>query len=648
MFPVAFAIDLESVIAPLPEPSLPAAKKFGRDDGFIQMWNADVPIMDAAGSLLGTGDELRMYPEGIVPLGSVVGIDVTVAIPSSSPPYTMVVDDLAQQQFGRLHRGSGNATILCHTGVPTGLSAADVFANHREISMSLPAGLLGGIQVDVHPSQSGDDLIWDLKDGFVAGDMDEYSVTAELLAGGQAVVGKVTSLHTGSHWNVTPDFSGSGSPDARVELFDAAGNLLATEFNVTGLDIMRNDWATETGVEDDDDLALVLGFATPAPVDMGTGPITASRIKMHSNASKKHKFFAIVDRSNLLLGGGQLKVKVERSEFKSAELPGVVDYRPIGSAFGKKVHDGLLLGNMGNTGNDGVEIEPCVLPGETPPSQFGVEWMPLGPPSANMGQTEWAFISKLATDSAPVERLAIRLSSNGSVVSLSVVRQTPHTDFGSILKKGGAKVSEFEYTALNTTIAELPDWPIAIGYQVLAYDDQPWSLWIDLGYEMDVTVIPPDPVARSGRAANPLTKADLIEVVARNTSNPGPPQEALLAGKLSGIPFIVLRDDRPTPSQVGLTPRIARSVLRPAYPNPFNPQTTLSFDLATSGQVSLKIYAVDGSYVATLHAGALPAGTHAYPWNGVDHRGQTAASGVYFAELRTPDGAQRTKLNLLK
>jgi hypothetical protein len=562
----------------------------------------------------------------------------------------MVVDDLAQQQFGHLHRGGGSATIRCHTGgAPARWSGFDAFANHREISMTNLPGLAGSLRVDVHPSQSRDDLIWDLKDGFIAGDMDEYSVTAELLTGGQGVVGKVTSLHNGTHWNVTPDFSGSGSPDARVELFDASGNLLATELNVTGLDIMRNDWATETGFEDDDDLALVLGFDTPVPVDIGTGPILASRIKMHSNAPKRHKFFAIVDRTNLRAGGGQLSVKVERSEFKFAQLPGIVEYASIGSAYGKRSFDGLLLNNLGTTGGDGVELEPCILPGETPPDQFGVEWMPLGPPSANMGQTDWAFISKLATDTAPVERMSIHMESSLSMVSVTVNPgpiQTPA--FRVVFKNGGRVVEEFILTDLAAAFADLADWPIAIGYQLLAYDDQPWSMWIDLGYEMDVVTHPPDPGVFGRRATRALTKADLIEVIAQNMINPGPPDATVLSGKFAGIPFIVLRDDRPTPSQVGPTTRIARSVLRPAYPNPFNPQTTLSFDLATSGQVSLKIYAVDGSYVATVYAGTLRAGPHEYPWNGVDHRGQAVASGVYFAELRTPDGMLRTKLNLLK
>jgi hypothetical protein len=169
-------------------------------------------------------------------------------------------------------------------------------------------------------------------------------------------------------------------------------------------------------------------------------------------------------------------------------------------------------------------------------------------------------------------------------------------------------------------------------------------MWIGLGYEMDVTT--PGPTALN-ESARPLTRADLIEVIAVG-SNPGPPDQAILSATFAGIPYIVLRDRRPTPTASDQAPHSTRTVLRPAYPNPFNPTTTLSFDLARGGHVSLEIYAVDGSYIATLHQGSLGVGLYAFQWNGVDHRGQPVASGAYLAELRAPDGTRHTKVNLLK
>ena len=84
------------------------------------------------------------------------------------------------------------------------------------------------------------------------------------------------------------------------------------------------------------------------------------------------------------------------------------------------------------------------------------------------------------------------------------------------------------------------------------------------------------------------------------------------------------------------------------YPNPFNPRTTLSFELRQAGEVSLRIYTVEGRYVTTVHAGPLSAGPHGFTWDGRNRDGGTVASGVYLVELRAPDGVRHAKVNLLK
>ncbi len=65
------------------------------------------------------------------------------------------------------------------------------------------------------------------------------------------------------------------------------------------------------------------------------------------------------------------------------------------------------------------------------------------------------------------------------------------------------------------------------------------------------------------------------------------------------------------------------------YPNPFNPATTIRYRLATSGQVSLKIYDLLGREVATLFEGARPPGYYDAGWNA-----GSVPSGIYFCRLR--------------
>jgi hypothetical protein len=89
--------------------------------------------------------------------------------------------------------------------------------------------------------------------------------------------------------------------------------------------------------------------------------------------------------------------------------------------------------------------------------------------------------------------------------------------------------------------------------------------------------------------------------------------------------------------------------LRGAYPNPFNPATTISYSLAATAEVELRVYNSSGQYVATLVQGTTPAGLHQASWQGKDAKGNKAASGMYFFRLRIDgENAGMIKATLLK
>jgi len=90
------------------------------------------------------------------------------------------------------------------------------------------------------------------------------------------------------------------------------------------------------------------------------------------------------------------------------------------------------------------------------------------------------------------------------------------------------------------------------------------------------------------------------------------------------------------------------TALHAPYPNPFNPSTTVSFDLAKPGAVTLVVYSVDGRRVTTLHNGEMGAGRHAVTWDGRDERGRTVAAGSYMCRLVTIDSEQVRRLTLVK
>ncbi len=85
------------------------------------------------------------------------------------------------------------------------------------------------------------------------------------------------------------------------------------------------------------------------------------------------------------------------------------------------------------------------------------------------------------------------------------------------------------------------------------------------------------------------------------------------------------------------------------YPNPFNPETTISFSVAqTSSFVSVEIFNIKGQKVKQLVNEILPAGKHIAVWNGKDNNNKQVASGIYFYQMKTGNIQQSKKMLLLK
>ena len=84
------------------------------------------------------------------------------------------------------------------------------------------------------------------------------------------------------------------------------------------------------------------------------------------------------------------------------------------------------------------------------------------------------------------------------------------------------------------------------------------------------------------------------------------------------------------------------------YPNPFNPETTISFEIPKTDNVSLQIYNLKGQLIRTLVNDYLPAGKQSIVWNGTDNNNQPVASGVYLYKIKTGKYNKSAKMLLLK
>ncbi len=103
--------------------------------------------------------------------------------------------------------------------------------------------------------------------------------------------------------------------------------------------------------------------------------------------------------------------------------------------------------------------------------------------------------------------------------------------------------------------------------------------------------------------------------------------------------------------QAALTPEA--TAFLPNFPNPFNPETWIPFDLRDHAQVTISIHDVAGRIVRRLDLGAYPAGTYrtrdrAAHWDGRNEQGEVVSSGVYFAELRAGDYRSTRRIALRK
>jgi subtilisin family serine protease len=95
-------------------------------------------------------------------------------------------------------------------------------------------------------------------------------------------------------------------------------------------------------------------------------------------------------------------------------------------------------------------------------------------------------------------------------------------------------------------------------------------------------------------------------------------------------------------------PVAKRLTLERNRPNPFNPSTSIVFEIAKAGRASVRVYNVQGALVRTLVEAPLPAGRYRSTWDGRDAQGRAVGSGVYVTELRAEGKRLTQKMSLLK
>lgn len=93
---------------------------------------------------------------------------------------------------------------------------------------------------------------------------------------------------------------------------------------------------------------------------------------------------------------------------------------------------------------------------------------------------------------------------------------------------------------------------------------------------------------------------------------------------------------------------VSEYVVMSNYPNPFNPQTTISYELNVSGDMELAVYNMLGQQIVSLVNGFVEAGDYSMVWNSMDANGNEVSSGIYVLKLTTDNQVVSNKITLLR
>ncbi|MEE9190352.1 MAG: T9SS type A sorting domain-containing protein, partial [Candidatus Neomarinimicrobiota bacterium] len=132
----------------------------------------------------------------------------------------------------------------------------------------------------------------------------------------------------------------------------------------------------------------------------------------------------------------------------------------------------------------------------------------------------------------------------------------------------------------------------------------------------------------------------------KTEANQKEPFEPILTGdywivKLSPDPLISTEDQSIMTIPDQLT-------VFPAYPNPFNPSTTIRYGIESDSRVTIEIHDISGKQILTLLNNTQTQGWYSVVWNGTNQQGDQAPAGVYFSKITSGNEVITSKLMLLK
>ncbi len=407
------------------------------------------------------------------------------------------------------------------------------------------------------------------------------------------------------------------------------------------LQVSTSEWPSSAGVENGDAPGMSTvswGWDAPVSMQVGTEPAVQAdevRLVLPSLVAPNQEAQRLIltppgsaSAYGLTILGRRTVIKPPNPNYPYTELRGLhaegIVHRDIATR----------ISNIGSSGEDGVMVE------FEPTSALGIQWHSSSTGAGSPG--ERIMMPTYGTTSGDPDRPIILgqlwNESTGSEVYVGA-------DL-SPLGVGGLIFNLYDNGMLVNSITAVNDAP------ALSMPLPPTGMTARTGANGPVfylELVPDTQVSVVSAPTKRMNKADLIEVLPSETPSVVPTELVALSLRASSIPWVVIDSANPAypvdapPSRA--TPTLT---LYPNAPNPFNPRTSIAFDLDRWGPVSLRIYDVRGQLVDVLHDGFLEAGHHLGVWDGMDSGGHSVASGVYYLRLEAAGESQTRKMSLVR
>jgi hypothetical protein len=242
---------------------------------------------------------------------------------------------------------------------------------------------------------------------------------------------------------------------------------------------------------------------------------------------------------------------------------------------------------------------------------------------ASLGIKRMAEWGSQADFAAEVET-AIAGGSADSVITAPVLWDVP----GSLSLTFTATVDHPRVT-LVSMVAPSPDWFVGVaGLNLLGNGDWAAEQVVDL-YPWDAGT---DSGATYTSSDQPTVPPTAIFAITGDPFTPGVPLGTLTFTRIDVVSAV---------------PPAAEMALQ-AWPNPFNPRTTIAWDLPVAGPVRVAVHDPRGRLVAVLLDAVQPAGPGSVIWNGRGDEGRIMPAGIYAVRVESSAGQAGIKLTLLK